>query len=157
MMGLLVASANACPDDGACLLIGCEGGFAWDGEAMSGRLPPGDYVLEINVEGSLYRAECTVSEPGGPSSECGLVDGPTTPGDQQLYGPHLSGSPESFPDGFGFLVNNGEFGPSSVSVAVTHDGNPIGSWDYPDLTYEKFYDSQICEYCYPLHRFQEQW
>jgi hypothetical protein len=68
-----------------CNDIACDGGFEWLAAPAAGALiPPGEYVLEIVVEGTPHEIVCTIAA-GLQESECSQAVTPDGESDFDLY------------------------------------------------------------------------
>lgn len=158
LIGLLALLGDSCAEDDSCNPIACTSGFEWSGEPEAGVLEPGHYVLNITLDGTSHRATCTVSDSGDElASGCDEPQGRGGSGRSTLDGPHMFITEGGAPAGFAFWAYRGDTGPSYIAVSISRDGNPLGSWTYDDLVYERWPDGSHCGTCYDGHYVQETW
>lgn len=118
----------------------CEGGFAWRLEPhTAGRvLPPGDYLLTLEVDEQEVTLRCTASQ------SCGRYDG-------RLDTYEIDS--EVLVDGFFLRIYDGSGddlrGPEDVGIVVMHEGSPFARAQYSSIRYAReFYVDGQCEgYC----------
>jgi hypothetical protein len=129
--------------------VPCNGGLEWTARALdSSPLPPGQYRLEVDLDGATFVTECTVvPEAEGPST----CTDPTIPAGSESYFFTLGVEQQGFEMSAGRMYDDRTSveGPQSVAIVVTHDDAPFFDVEY-ELEYERdeeYRGDPRCGYC----------
>lgn len=146
-----------------CFSNQCVGGLAWTATTEDGQpMLPGDYTLELDLEGDRITFECTMADDG--TSQCAVPN--RMAGDRDFrvdihwFGEHTFTMGE--PDGTSTMVtehgidltaqeqvDGGIRGPTEVSITMRHEGEIVLETAY-SLTYdrdEEYHGDERCGFC----------
>jgi hypothetical protein len=158
-----IASTGCTP----CNLIACGGGFQWTASASdSSPVAPGNYQVDVTLDGETFVSDCTVVAAADGASTCTAIGSEGSDWHLQL---HLMAGASDVDEVAGFslltFAERGEgadyiyAGPRTVHIVVTHDDAPFIAVEY-DPEYEsddEYWGDPQCGTCESLESANYEW